>query len=323
LAGARATSARFPAVRESAGHYESYYLKACHPEEPMGVWIRYTVHKPPGEKPKGSVWFTFFEAGAGGPVAAKTTVPDPVAGERDWIKVGEAAGMGDGRAYGWAGEAWWELSFEPYEAPLFHLPNSLMYRSKLPKTKLCSPAPFAVFGGRMGIGERQIPLDGWRGMVGHNWGSEHAERWIWLHAITDDGDWLDAAIGRVTMGSKTTPWIANGAVSIDGERFSLGGLGAGAEVKAMPGLCEFHLTTRRLVLSGDVSAALEDCVAWVYADPAGGEHHSINCSVADMRVRVDAKERPVKAFEVRGGAAYELGIRETDHGVKVQPFPDG
>jgi hypothetical protein len=42
-----------------------------------------------------------------------------------------------------------------------------------------------------------------------------------------------------------------------------------------------------------------------------------------MRVRVDAKERPVKAFEVRGGAAYELGIRETNHGVAVQPFPDG
>ena len=198
-----------------------------------------------------------------------------------------------------------------------------MYRSKLPKTKLCSPSPFAVFGGRLGIGERQMSLDGWRGMVGHNWGAEHADRWVWLHAITDDGDWLDAAIGRVTVGSKTTPWIANGAVSIEGERFSLGGLGAGADIKAQPGLCEFHLTTRRVVLSGDVSAALEDCVAWVYADPAGGEHHSINCSVADMRVRVDAKERPVKAFEVRGAAAYELGIRETDHGVTVQPFPDG
>ena len=222
----------------------------------MGVWIRYTVHKPPGEEPKGSVWFTFFEAGAGGPIAAKTTVPDPVAGERDWIQVGEAAGMGDGRAYGWAGEAWWELSFEPYEAPLFHLPNSLMYRSKLPKTKLCSPAPFAVFGGRMGIGERQIPLDGWRGMVGHNWGSEHAERWIWLHAITDDGDWLDAAIGRVTMGSKTTPWIANGAVSIEGERFSLGGLGAGADVQgqARPLRVPPHHATAR-ALRGRVGGA--------------------------------------------------------------------
>ncbi len=29
-------------------------------------------------------------------------------------------------------------------------------------------------------GER-IELDAWPGMVGHNWGAEHAERWIWIH----------------------------------------------------------------------------------------------------------------------------------------------
>ena len=43
-------------------------------------------------------------------------------------------------------------------------------------------------------------MDGWRGMAGHNWGAQHAERWIWLHGLTADGDWLDAAIGRVKLG---------------------------------------------------------------------------------------------------------------------------
>ena len=56
-----------------------------------------------------------------------------------------------------------------------------MYRAPLPKTKLLSPCPARRFGGRLGVGERQISLDGWHGMVGHNWGAEHAERWIWLH----------------------------------------------------------------------------------------------------------------------------------------------
>jgi hypothetical protein len=100
-----ATEARFPRVRASSGHYESFYLKACHPEEPLGVWIRYTVHKKPGAEPVASVWFTFFEAGAGGPVAAKETGAEPVVDERDWIRVGEAAGIGSGRAFGWAGSA--------------------------------------------------------------------------------------------------------------------------------------------------------------------------------------------------------------------------
>jgi hypothetical protein len=26
---------------------------------------------------------------------------------------------------------------------------------------------------------------------------------------------------------------------------------------------------------------------------------------------------------LRGGAAYELGMRERDHGMEIQPFPDG
>ena len=55
------TEARFPAVPAKAGHYESFYLKLCHPSEPLGAWIRYTVHKRPGEAAKGSLWFTLFE----------------------------------------------------------------------------------------------------------------------------------------------------------------------------------------------------------------------------------------------------------------------
>ena len=322
MAGVNPTEARFPGIRASVGHYESFYLKACHPEEPLGVWIRYTVHKPPDEEPTGSIWFTLFEAGAGGPVAAKETLPAPETGERDWIRIGDASGMGAGRAFGWAGPAWWELSFESHEEPLFHLSSDWMYRAPLPKTKLCSPMPAAFFGGRLGVGERQISLDGWHGMVGHNWGAEHAERWIWLHGVTEDGEWLDAAVGKVIIGGMTTPWIANGAVMVEGERYALGGR-RGTEVREAPGVCQFHLAGRGISVSGDVSAALEDCVGWVYADPGGGEHHSLNCSIADMRLRVEPKERPVRALEIRGSAAYELGLREHDHGVKIQPFPDG
>ena len=59
------THARFPDVPHGKGHYESFYLKACHPSEPLGIWIRYTVHKHSNKEPKGSLWFTLFD-GAGG-----------------------------------------------------------------------------------------------------------------------------------------------------------------------------------------------------------------------------------------------------------------
>ena len=30
-----------------------------------------------------------------------------------------------------------------------------------------------------------------------------------------------------------------------------------------------------------------------------------------------------RRIECAGGAAYELGMRETDHGIDLQPYPDG
>ena len=50
------TRARFPDVSREAGHYESFYLRAAHPSEPLGIWIRYTVHKRPGAEPNGSLF---------------------------------------------------------------------------------------------------------------------------------------------------------------------------------------------------------------------------------------------------------------------------
>ena len=38
-------------------------------------------------------------------------------------------------------------------------------------------------------------------------------------------------------------------------------------------------------------------------------------------------ERPADGrrweLTVAGGAAYELGMRERDHGIEIQPYPDG
>ena len=91
MAAPHPTEARFPAVPLDAGHYESFYLKACHPAEPLGVWIRYTVHKRPGAPPNGSLWVTLFDGAAEGPRAHKETRPAPVGGGADWIAVGDAA----------------------------------------------------------------------------------------------------------------------------------------------------------------------------------------------------------------------------------------
>jgi hypothetical protein len=309
-------------VPVEAGHYESFYLKACKPGEPLGVWIRYTVHKRPGALPNGSLWVTLFDGGGQGPRAHKETMPGPSAGGDEWIRVGEAT-MRDGVAAGSIDGAEWELRFSTAETPLFHLPVAWMYKAKLPRTKLLSPAPAASFDGSLRIDGRPIDVEGWRGMIGHNWGAQHAERWIWLHGLTEQGDWLDAALGKVKLGPLTTPWVASGALSLGGRRLALGGPGRKIEVTESPERCHFLLSGKGVRIRGSVTAPRQQVVGWVYADPEGPEHNTVNCSIADMHLGVEVDGAPERELVVEGGAAYELGMRERNHGIPIQPFPDG
>ncbi len=331
MAKALRSTARFPDVALSAGHYESFYLKACHPTEPLGIWIRHTVHKRPATAPQGSLWVTLFDAREAAPWAVKTTTPDVGAGPNLYIRVGESR-FEPGRALGSASadgrSASWDLALESAEQPFRHLPRGFMYRAPLPRTKLLSPYPDARFSGRVEAGGRTVELDGWRGMVGHNWGAQHAERWIWLHGAGFEGDesaWLDAALGRIRIGSRTTPWIANGVLSLGGTRHRLGGIGAArrTEVDERPDGCTFTLPGKDLTVQGRVGAAPKDFVGWVYADPDGSEHNTVNCSISDMTLAVSRPAQPPLTLTLAAGAAYELGMRERDHGIPIQPFPDG
>jgi hypothetical protein len=325
--------ARFPKVAARAGHYESFYVKACQPGGGRGIWIRHTVHKRPRAEPNASIWFVLFDREAEEPRATKVTVP---AGELSapvgsWIRVAKAE-IGPGRASGSisteALSASWDLTFSGDAEPCKYLPADWLYGAPLPRTKFVAPYPIARFGGRLEIDGEEIELSEWPGMIGHNWGSEHAERWVWLEGtgFGDDPDaYFDAGAARIAIGSRTTPWLPSGMLSLDGETHRLGGFGKirSASIDESPTACEFVLPGKNLVVRGRVSAPKKDFVGWVYADPKGPEHHTINCSVADLELTVERHGQPPRELVLSAGAAYELGMRETDHGIPIQPYPDG
>jgi hypothetical protein len=62
---------------------------------------------------------------------------------------------------------------------------------------------------------------------------------------------------------------------------------------------------------------------WRYADPDGGEHDVANCSVAALALNVRPSGGAARTLHTAHGAAYELGMRERDHGVALAPFSDG
>ena len=237
----------------------------------------------------------------------------------DWLAIAGARfgpASVSGSAAAGAHSAAWELTVADAAPPLRHLPHPWLYGAPLPRTKLESPAPSARLSGVVEADGRRLELDGWPGMIGHNWGAQHAERWLWLHGIAFDGApdaWLDVAVGRVRIGPATTPWLANGALHARRPP-------PGARRRARAGRPR-RAPGRGDVLLGDVrihvSAALEQTIAWVYADPPGGEHHSANCSIAALEVEFGGRR-----LQTAHGGVYELGMREHDHGLRLAPFPD-
>src|SRR3954469_17525456 len=232
---AEPAAARWPDAA-GRGHYESYYLRAVDPTGTHGVWIRYTVSVAPGGLPSGQLWCTLFDRSAGAPTAVRVAAGPATTGRDAWIAMGDCT-FGPAGIEGRAGSASWSLRCRDGDAVLEHLPRDWMYAARLPRTKLLSLAPSALFDGTLVVDREPISVAGWRGMVGHNWGEQHAEQWIWLHGLGFDGApdaWVDLAVGRVRIGPVVTPWVANGAVSADGERIRVGGLGRRVAVDPAP-----------------------------------------------------------------------------------------
>jgi hypothetical protein len=312
---------RFPFFGESGG-YESFYVRAVDPDRPRSVWLRHTVHQAPGEEPVGSIWLTVFDGDRPEPLAYKASSPGP---EVDgWLRVGESSFGSDG-VRGGAGPATWDLTWTGDEPPLRHLPKSFMYSAPLPKTKLESPRPHVHVSGQVTFGGEVFELDGWPGMIGHNWGAQHAERWIWLHGVLFDDrpdDWLDIALGRIRVGRVLTPWVANGVISLNGERIRIGGLGARLHANEGPSHLDLNLHGHDARLRLTVHSNRPQTVVWRYADPDGGEHHVANCSIAELEAVVIPRDGPAAKLRTAYGGTYELGAREVPANLPVQPFPD-
>jgi len=324
---------RFVGVKAEAGHYESYYIKAARPTGGRGVWIRHTVHKRPDSEPTAALWLTLFDADEPGPRATKASFGggDLSAPDGGYIRI-DGAVLEPGRAIGEIAtpelEATWDLRFEDPGEPFYHLPYARLYGAPLPRTKFLSPYPTARFDGRLTVSGEEIEVASWPGMIGHNWGAEHAERWVWVQGAFLDEDepaYFDMAAGRIKLGPLQTPWVANGMLRIGGDEYRLGGFDRmlSTKVSEGPTNCAFQISGKGLRVRGRVGSEARNFVAWVYADPKGPEHNTLNCSISDLELEVQEDGKPPRRLALSGGGAYELGIRDTDHGIPLQPYPDG
>jgi hypothetical protein len=312
-----------------AGRYESWFLSARDADAgrpARALWIRHTRHHGAGAPAETvALWCTLFDPAQGEPRAVKESAPafpgSAVCGPQEFR--GEAHARGRMAA--------WDLSLTGGGPALRHLQPGFLYRAPVPRTKLEAPVPDGHAGGRLVIDGRVLEVVGWRATVGHNWGAEHAERWVWLHAagFEDEPDaWLELTLARVRVGGATLPWVANGALSLGGERLRLGGLGhvAGVRVAALPGRLEAIVPGSgveiRLAVQADLGQVAAFRYAGVGADPVAGEREVLHAGIAEVRLGVRRPGRTAAELYAPSGGGYELGGSDFTRRVPLQPYPD-
>jgi hypothetical protein len=311
-------SPRAPAAPLRAALYESHYLTAADPAGGRALWLRFTALKRPGEPAHPTVWLTFFDARSGAPRALRVTAPEPLAAPgHAWVRcslgeIGAAGARGDvSDASGPAGltRAGFAVSWEARAAEVAYLPARWLYDRPVPRSNGAALVPAASARGLLVLDGEEVSIDGWEAMVGHNWGTEHAHQWCWMHAgrLGEDGrGWLDLALVRIRIGPVLTPWIASGAIELDGRRY------AAAPLRRVTCERDGERTTVRVALAGgagvtvQLSAPRADTITWDYASPRGAGRVVDNCSVANARIVLETSDG-TRSLTVSGAAAVEHG----------------
>jgi hypothetical protein len=310
----------------TGGHYESYFLRANHPTDPLGFWIRYTIFVPKGgpESALGELWAIWFDGRDSRVYAAKEEYPlaDCEFSKRQLgarigastLSVGQCAGEAHGRSH-----LKWSMSFGSTESPLLLLPRRLYERS-FPKAKAVVSMPNARFDGAFGVGGAQCDIDGWRGSQNHNWGSRHTDEYAWgqVAGFEDAPDaFLECSTARVRIGPLWTPWLTLIVLRIDGEELRLNTMWQALRARQELRFFEWRLESRSggTRVEGRIHAPASSFVALPYYNPPGGTKTCLNTKLAACELTVERPGHPVRRLTTTNRAAFEILTDRSDHGL--------
>ncbi|MEZ4267109.1 MAG: tocopherol cyclase family protein [Myxococcota bacterium] len=319
------------------GHVESLFLE-LDLGQGRGLWLRYTLWAPTisGREAQAAVWAVAFGVGEGGEhVALRETTPTSRARfetESLYLRVGECE-LRQGRATGTIRDEGggpdiaWDLSFPCEHEGFRHLPAEWMYGAGWPSAKAATPQIDARFSGTVRVGETTLSVRDAPGLLGHNWGKQHPQRWQWLHCNAFEGApgvALEVLSAKTGGGRWAGPALSVLHLRLPGERITVGPVrGLWATRVTSDGLaCHFSARTGDRRVEGEFSAAPQRFVGVDYTDPSGRIAHCVHTKIADGVLRVYAREdgawRETLSLVAQGCAALEHGTRGDTHGVRIR-----
>ena len=314
---------------DSGGFYESYFLRANHPERPLAFWIRYTVFSPKDNLPAtaGQLWAIYFDGETGSHIAIKQSAPlEQCSFSPSALQVRIAGAALDDRGLrGSAGngrhQLSWDLSYRGGAAPSFLLPREL-YSGGFPKAKVLTGMPLADFTGQLRADGTTIDIRQWRGSQNHNWGPKHTDQYAWGQVAGFDSDpdaFLECSTARLKIGPLWTPWLTNVVLRVGGRELLLNALVQALRNRGRYEYFSWEIDAARgpLRVSVNFTAPKDRFVALAYDDPPGATRTCLNTKLAACRVRIVEVGRPPVDLVTESRGAFEILAVDDRHGLAV------
>lgn len=331
-----------PRFTGASGHVESYFLRANDPSRPRALWLKATILAPRDAPPVAETWLIWFDGDR--TFARKQTQPlraemfrATAAGAE--VRIGEwaltlgDAGAGSGRVPSSEGDASFDLRWSrpasPVAAPLSIYPWRALREGPFPKSKLLTPNPWLLFSGSVTVpspsGEREVvPLDGWAGMAGHNWGREHAFEYAWGQCLFPAADGEPEAMvegfsGRIRVAGRTSPRMSAAVVRRGAREFRFDRVFDfwRQEATLSPRRWTLRLAGPDAVMRLRMDATDRPLACLGYESPDRSMAYCFNSKLAEVLLEVHPRgEAPFTCRSAHGGA-LELLRRERDPRIAV------
>lgn len=314
-----------------AGHYESFYQRANHPQRPLAFWIRYTIFAPKGRPDAaiGELWAVYFDGETGRHAVAKEEhrVADCEFGRDGFlVRIGGAVLDQDGLSgSATAGDSIeWELRYAMSDLPLLLLPPAL-YRRRIPRAKSLVAAPNARYAGTVTVNGNPIDVDGWVGSQNHNWGSRHTDHYAFAQVAGFDGEpdsFLELTTAKAKIaGPVATPFLTFVVLRLRGREFSLTSLRQALRAKGRFGYFhwDFASADDDVRIAGRITAGRDAFVGLNYYNPPGGSKHCLNTKIAAAELTVlDRATGRSEVLTSRNRALFEIGTDDRTHGIAIR-----
>ena len=310
-------------------HVESLFVKLNVPDSGEAFWVQFGARtlRPGAGAPHGHVMAVRFSSRdparraavkrrfARDEVIAAAGHLDVTMGDNHLSREGTRGRLDDGDTV-----IAWDLRFSTPRSSLRHLPWPLLYRTPLPKTKATSPALDMDVAGWFEVNGERSEVADVPGMQGHNWGTEHAYRWLWCHSNHLVGEGPEAAgavfeglSAKLAIGPVKTPWISLLHLRYGDERFAIDTIRRPLAIRSdAQGLrWTFTGTSGRTRLEGVAEAPAERFVGVNYILPDGRRIPCLNATGGGLELRLFRRERGTwrlaDILRAEDTAALELG----------------